>query len=247
MPCNPNDIMMENPINLASVAPSSRAVIPPTTVATPPTTVATPPTTVATPPTTVATPPTTVATPPSPTVTTQQELPVQFTLDVGTPIKVITSSEISTKESKTGDEITMVLNENITNDGRIIARRGSTVKGVVSDSDQGGRIRGLATLSLTLDSLTLVDGGEIYVKTSEHNVEARSTVAKDVTRTGVATGIGAAIGAIAGGARGAAIGAGAGAAAGTGVALATYGDPAVIARETEITFNLISPLTVTLK
>ena len=168
-----------------------------------------------------------------------------ITLAAGTPIKVITSSEVSTETGKTGDELSMILNEDITDGGRVIARRGSTVKGVISDSDPGGRVKGVAMITVTLSSITLAGGSEVSVKTSAFSQEASSSIGKDATRTGVAAGIGAAIGAIAGGAKGAAIGAGIGGAAGTGVALATHGNPAIIAPETPITFNLTTSLTVT--
>jgi hypothetical protein len=64
-------------------------------------------------------------------------------------------------------------------------------------------------------------------------------------KIGIGAGIGAAIGAIAGGGKGAAIGAGAGGGAGTGLVLATRGDPAVIPGESQLTFRLQGPITVT--
>jgi len=171
----------------------------------------------------------------------------QVNLATGAPINVITSSEISTKTAKTGDIFNVILNEDITNGSNVIARRGSTAKGVVVDSDPGGRVKGVATISLTLTTLTLSDGSEVSVKTNNHEKEAASSVGKDVAKTGIGAGIGAAIGAIAGGGRGAAIGAGIGGAAGAGTALVTRGDPAVIAPETPITFNLTAPLNVSLR
>jgi hypothetical protein len=169
--------------------------------------------------------------------------PIRLTLAAGTPIRIITSSEISTQTDKTGDRIAMILNDDLASGGNVIARRGSVVRGLISESDPGGRVRGVATISVTLNSLTLANGSTIPVKTNEYSHDAPSSVGKDVARTGVAAGIGAAIGGIFGGGRGAAIGAGA--AAGAGAALATHGNPAVIAPETVITFNLVAPLTVT--
>jgi hypothetical protein len=141
----------------------------------------------------------------------------------------------------------VILNEDITDGNLVIAQRGAAVRGVILESDPGGRVRGVASLSVTLSSVTLADGSLITVKTNDYQVDAPSSLGKDATRAAVATGLGAAIGAIAGGGRGAAIGAGAGAAAGTGVALATYGNPAVIAPETVITFNLSAPLTINMR
>ena len=171
----------------------------------------------------------------------------QVNLAAGAPINVITTSEISTKTAKAGDIFSVVLNEDITNGNNVIARRGSTVKGMVTDSDPGGRVKGVATISLTLTTLTLADGSEVSVKTNNHETEATGATGQNVAKTGIGAGIGAAIGAIAGGGRGAAIGAGIGSAAGAGSALLTHGNPAEIAPETPITFNLTAPLNVSLR
>jgi hypothetical protein len=172
---------------------------------------------------------------------------IQLTLAAGTPVGAITSSEISTRTSATGDAFSLILNEDLSYGGHIVARRGANVRGVVSESDPGGRVKGVATISITLTGITLADGSQMAIRTNEYYMDAPGSVGKDAAVTGVTTGIGAAIGAIAGGGRGAAIGAGAGAAAGVGVALATHGNPAVIAPETVITLNLTAPLTVTVR
>ena len=178
----------------------------------------------------------------------RQQAKVQtINLAAGTPIEIITSSELSTKTGKTGDEFTALLNKDIVDGGRVVARRGATVKGVISESDPGGRVKGVATLSLSLTSLKLADNTEILVKTNDYSIDAKSSVGKDAAKTGIGAGIGAAIGAIAGGGKGAAIGAAIGGAGGAATALATHGDPAVIASETPITFNLTAPLTITIK
>ena len=165
----------------------------------------------------------------------------------GAPINVITTSEISTKTANTGDVFSVVLNEDITSGNNVIARRGSTVKGVITDSDPGGRVKGVATISLTLTTLTLSDGSEVSIKTNNHEKDAPSATGQNVAKTGIGAGIGAAIGAIAGGGRGAAIGAGIGGAAGAGSAMLTHGNPAEIAPETPITFNLTAPLNASLR
>ena len=169
------------------------------------------------------------------------------TLAAGTPINVITSTEISTRTGHTGDRVTMILNQDISDGNRVIAQRGSNVRGLISESDPGGRVRGVATISLTLTGLTLADGNEISVTTNDHHVDAQSSVGRDMAKTGIGAGIGAAVGALVDGGRGAAIGAGIGSAAGAVSVLATHGDPAVIAPETAITFNLTAPLTITLQ
>jgi hypothetical protein len=100
-------------------------------------------------------------------------------------------------------------------------------------------------MTVKLRSLQLADGRTVDLATNSYTKEAKGTKKKDAMKIGIGAGIGAAIGAIAGGGKGAAIGAGAGGGAGTGLVLATRGDPAVIPSESQLTFRLKGPITVT--
>ncbi|GEM_PF-839142 len=170
-----------------------------------------------------------------------------ISLPPGTPVAVVTSSLISTKTHNTGDTFEASLDKDIIDGNYVVARRGALVTGIVADSDPGGRVKGVATLSLKLNRLTLADGQEVAIATDTYAVQAKSSVKKDAAKVGIGAGIGAAIGAIAGGGKGAAIGAGVGGAAGTGAALATHGDPAQVASETSITFELTAPLEASIR
>ncbi len=171
--------------------------------------------------------------------------PRTATLDQGTAVKVITSTAISTKTNKTGDSFEASLAEPIVVGDWVIAKQGAAISGIVTDSDPGGRVKGVASISVKLKSLELADGRTIPISTAAHTVQAKSTKKKDAARIGIASGVGAAIGAIAGGGKGAAIGAGAGAGAGTAATMATRGDPATIPSESRLTFKLSAPLEVT--
>jgi len=127
----------------------------------------------------------------------------------------------------------------------VIAKRGALVEGEIVNSDPGGRVQGRAVLTVKLRSLQLADGRKVALSTSSYTKEAKATKKKDAAKVGIGAGIGAAIGAIAGGGKGAAIGAAAGGGAGTGVVLATRGDPAEIPSESQLTFHLTAPITVT--
>jgi len=126
----------------------------------------------------------------------------------------------------------------------VVARKGASVTGVISDSDPGGRVKGVASITLQLKKLMLADGREVSISTTAYGAEAKSSKKKDAARIGIGAGIGAAVGAIAGGGKGAAIGAGVGGAAGTGATLAKRGDPAAIPSETPIRFELTAPLEI---
>jgi hypothetical protein len=101
------------------------------------------------------------------------------TLAAGTPIRVITSSEISTQTVKTGDRVSLTLNEDVTDGDIVVARRGAIVRAVISESD--GRADGVAALSLTLASMELTDDSMIAIETNDHHGEA--TIAPETAIT----------------------------------------------------------------
>ena len=170
--------------------------------------------------------------------------PREFTLPAGTTIPVRTTAEISTKSVKNGSVFDALLERDIVVDDTTLAKAGTHVSCIVVSSDPGGRIKGVASLSVAARSIEGIRGNTLAVKTDSYGVEAGTTKGKDAARTGIAAGAGAVIGAIAGGGKGAAIGLGAGAAAGVGANAATRGAPAVIPTETLIEFKLSAPATV---
>ena len=147
-----------------------------------------------------------------------------------------TTAQVSTAMSR-GATFDAVLERDLVVDGTVIARRGALVTCVMTSSDPGGKVKGVASLTVGARAIDSV-AGPLAVKTSSYGAEARSTKGKDATRTGIATGAGALIGAIAGGGKGAAIGTSVGAGAGVGVSMATRGDAAIIPAETLIEFRL---------
>ncbi|MFN0113017.1 MAG: hypothetical protein ACKVZH_29505 [Blastocatellia bacterium] len=171
--------------------------------------------------------------------------PRVFTLAAGTPISVWTGSTISTKTAKSGDSFTGSLAQPIVDGDWVVAKKGAAVSGTVVDADEGGRVKGVASLTLQVNRLTLADGSTIDLPTSKITRQAKTTKKKDAVKVGIGAGVGAAIGAITGGKKGAAIGAGVGGGAGTGVVLATKGDPAVVASESQLTFRTTSPVKIT--
>jgi hypothetical protein len=169
--------------------------------------------------------------------------PEPLVIPAGTKISVRTTTALSTKNAETGAPFSGSLSAPLIVKGETIAPKGAPVEGVVANSDDGGRVKGVASISLRLTKVE-IHGKMVPVKTGVFVKEAKATKKKDALKVGIGAGIGAAIGAIAGGGKGAAIGAGAGGAAGTGVVLATHGDPAVVGAESLISFKLTNPVTV---
>jgi hypothetical protein len=171
--------------------------------------------------------------------------PRQFTLPAGSKITVRTTAPISSKTNKTGDPIEVTLNEPIVEGTWVIATKNALIKGVVVNSDPGGRVKGVASITVSVKSIELADGRSVAIAAEPVMVQAQSSKKKDAVKVGIGAGIGAAIGAIAGGGKGAGIGAGVGGGAGTAAVLATHGDPATIPSESRLTFKLTQPVTIT--
>jgi hypothetical protein len=152
---------------------------------------------------------------------------------------------LSSARETSGDAFTATLTEPLIVDGYVVAERGARVEGRVVDSDRGGRVKGVASMSIHLTHFTTADGQKIDIQTEVFEKRAAASTRNDAAKIGVATAIGAAIGAIAGGGKGAAIGAGVGGAAGAGGVLTTRGKAVELPVETKISFRLSAPVTVT--
>lgn len=173
--------------------------------------------------------------------------PKKYTVAAGTPISVRTLANVSTKAAQSGNDFEATLESPLVVDGYTVAKKGATVVGRVVNADQGGRVKGKASLTLALARLHLANGQNVPIQTNTVMQEAKSGTGKNLKRTGIATGAGAAIGAIAGGGKGAAIGAGIGAGAGVATNLATRGPAAEIPPETQLNFSLTKAFVVTVK
>lgn len=173
--------------------------------------------------------------------------PKTVTIPAGTLLSVRVDEALRSDRNHNGDSFRATLDQALVVDGFVIAERGSRVEGRVSEVDAGGRVRGVAHMTLELVRLTTSDGQKVRLQTETFARQGPKDTKGDATKVGVAAGIGAAIGAIAGGGKGAAIGAGVGGAAGAGGVMATHGKPAEIPAETKLSFRLREPITITEK
>ncbi|HYP13930.1 MAG TPA: hypothetical protein VEQ63_08390 [Bryobacteraceae bacterium] len=174
-------------------------------------------------------------------------IPQTVTIPAGTLVTVRVDQTLSTESNQTGDSFRASLDQPLVVDGMVIAERGARVEGRVVEADNGGRVQGLARLSLELVRLNTSDGQRLALQTESFAKQAQSDKKRDAAKIGAAAGIGAAIGAIAGGGKGAAVGAAVGGAAGAGGVLGTRGQKAEVPAETRMTFKLRQSITVTEK
>jgi hypothetical protein len=154
---------------------------------------------------------------------------------------------LSTDHNYTGDTFRATLLAPIIQDGFIIADRGSKVLGRVVNSQSAGHLVSGAALTLALTEINTTDGQRVRVETTTFERRGNSNVGPDAAKIAGGAALGALIGGLAGGGKGAAIGAGAGGAAGTGAVLLSRAKGAVVDSETQMTFRLANPVTITEK
>jgi len=171
-------------------------------------------------------------------------LPAQLTLPAGSFITVRLNQVLSSDHNHEGDAFTGSLAKPIVVDGVVVADRGQTIVGRVSQAEKAGMVKGTSKLGVELTSLNLIDGTPEAIKTSFINRSGPTSIGRDAAAIGSTTAVGAAAGAVADLGRGAAIGAGAGAAVGTLGVLLTRGRPTLIYPEMVLTFRIENPIAI---
>jgi hypothetical protein len=163
-------------------------------------------------------------------------------LPPGSFITVRADQPLSSDHNRPGDGFTATLAQPVVVNGRVVARRGQTVAGVVATAEKAGRVKGTSRLGVELTELSLLDGKQVAMKTTLMQSGGGTSKGRDAGAIATTAGVGATIGAIADGGFGAGMGAIAGAAAATIGVLVTRGNPTVINPEDMLTFRLEEPL-----
>jgi|HubBroStandDraft_5_1064220.scaffolds.fasta_scaffold20711_2 hypothetical protein len=171
-------------------------------------------------------------------------VPTTITLPANTWVTVRLNEPLSSDRNQTGDRFTGTLLEPIIANGLLIARRGQTVTGIVTEAQKAGRVSGVSHLKLELTGIQLADGRQIQVKTQLINRKGDTSHGRDAFAIGATTATGAAIGAAVNGGVGAGIGAAAGLVVSTIGVLVTRGYPTVVYPETPLTFSMQTPIVV---
>ncbi len=170
------------------------------------------------------------------------EVPVA-TIPAGTRIRVRLGQTLDTKFSRRGERFVAYLETPVAAGNRVVLPRGTAFRGHVVEARSSGRLKGRASLGVTLDSFRL-DGATYEIATAADLRSSRSHKRRNLAIIGGGSGVGAAIGAIAGGGVGALVGAGAGAAAGTTGAYVSGKKNVRLPAETPLSFTLHRAVTV---
>ena len=164
--------------------------------------------------------------------TASAPVPAKLIIPPGAVIFARLAEPLSSDRNQAGDTFTAALDRPIAVDGWVVAQRGETIIGSVTNAQKAGRIKGVSQLGLELTDLTIVDGQQLPILTELWKGSAGTSHGTDATGIATTTGAGTIIGVAADGGAGAGIGAGAGAAAGIAMVLLTRGKPTVLAPET---------------
>jgi hypothetical protein len=171
-------------------------------------------------------------------------VPASLTIRPGTYVTVHVDQWLSSDKSQQGDTFFASLAEPLVVDGIVVAQRGQTIRGRVTEAQKAGRVEGTSRLGIELTGLTLVDGQQVGIHSQMVTRNGQTSVGRDAGAVAGTTALGAIVGASADYGRGAAIGAGAGAAAGLIGVLLTRGRPTLISPESVLTFQLEAPVTI---
>jgi hypothetical protein len=171
------------------------------------------------------------------TVPVRSKQSVKVTLLAGALIPVRLLDTLDTATTKTGSRFTATLDSNLVAGGVVVARRGATVHGKVTKSENARRLAGKSELQIELTDI-VINGATQPIVTSGFQQKGASEGAKTAKKTAGGAGLGAIIGAIGGSAgKGAAIGA----VTGLGVSMIKKGEPIRLPAETLLEFTLKQP------
>jgi hypothetical protein len=166
----------------------------------------------------------------------------EYTIPAGTKLSLELSSGVDSETSKVEDPVTARLDDEVAIDGTTVLPAGAEVRGVVTEVEPAGKVKGRARLAMRFTRIST--GGETYTIAAPFAMTAPSTKKEDAEKIGIPAAGGAVIGAILGGKKGAAIGAAVGGGAGTAHVLLTEGKDVGLASGAVISVALGQPVDV---
>ena len=168
----------------------------------------------------------------------------RVTVPSGTSMAIRLLDPIDSEKAQPGQTFRATLDSPLPSDD-VAVPSGYDVKGHIVDVKSAGKFKGQSLLVLQLDSIS-VSGKPYGIEADPYRHQGSNRTTNTAEKVGAGAVIGAIIGGIAGGGKGAGIGAAAGGGVGGGVQAAGKGQQILLPSETVLTFNLRSPLTVTL-
>ncbi|MEH6515294.1 MAG: hypothetical protein V7742_01330 [Halioglobus sp.] len=162
-----------------------------------------------------------------------QQKPATVTVPSGTRLVIRTSESVDTKRHGDGHRFRGQLESALTVDGMVVAERGTTVYGTVTQSKQAGRLGGSSEMSVNFSDIMIDD--QLHVM---HTQGLKAQGQNEAGRTAGRTARAAALGGLYGGSSSAKKGA----KVGLGASIITSGSSISVPAGTMVETNLASPL-----
>lgn len=169
-----------------------------------------------------------------------------ITVPEGTMLDVVLNQSISTAENRSGDSFEAKITSPVVLGEKTVIPKDAIVKGHIVDVEPSGRLKGVAHLELTLDTVE-VNGQSYEIATDDWGRRGKNHNKRNGILIGGGAGFGAVVGGVAGGPVGAAIGSSVGAGAGTAGAAYTGKKDIRVPAETTLSFQLMRPVTIPVK
>ena len=153
-------------------------------------------------------------------------------------IGISLDTPLSSETAKIEDRVSARVSRDVTVEGRVAVPAGSTLEGVVTAVERGGRFRERARLGIQFTSVVLADDTRIAVQTEPIYRLGEAPGGEATAKIGAGAVIGSILGAVIGGKKGAALGGTAGAAGGTATVMASGANHVTLVSGTPLTVRL---------
>jgi hypothetical protein len=154
-------------------------------------------------------------------------------LPAGTQLTVRMSESVNTRHHQTGQRFTAVLEADLMAGDTLVAPRGSTVYGQLSEVKKAGRMAGSASMSITLTNIRIND--QMHdIQTDVLSSSGSNTAGDTVGKTARAAAIGGLINGSSGAKNGAKVG--------VGASVITQGNDIELPKDSLIDFTLAAPM-----
>ncbi len=166
-----------------------------------------------------------------------------LTIPAGTTLSVRLNTPVASDTSRVEQRVDGTLTRDVRIGGLEALGAGSTLRGVVTNAERSGRVKGRANVAFKFDHIAA--NGTVYpISTRTVSRVAPATKKRDAATIGIPAAGGAIIGGIVGGGDGAVKGGAIGGAAGTAAVLSTRGKEVRLAPGTTVSVRLARALTV---
>ena len=164
----------------------------------------------------------------------------RVTVPAGTRILVRMIDSVDSSKQKAGYRFTATLEANLQAYDVTVARKGTTVYGVLAQASSSGKFKGSSQLTLELTDIE-INGTAYPLMTTDYEVKGKGEGGNTAKKVVGGAGLGALIGGLAGGGKGAGIGALVGLGAGTAVSATKKGEQVSVPSESLLEFRLEQP------